>query len=49
MDSNLAIGKGCEAANKVENNVFANSLMGTTIEDGGKRKRSNWTYVIYKL
>ena len=26
---------------KGENNVFANSLIGTTIQDGGKRERSN--------
>jgi len=29
-----------ETFDKVENVLFANSLMGTTIQDGSKRKRS---------
>ena len=41
LDGKLAIGKGCGVVNGVENNVFANSLIGTTIQDGGKRERSD--------
>jgi len=29
------------AVNKVENNIFANSLINATIQDGGKRERSD--------
>ena len=43
LDSKLAIGKDCEEVNGIENNVFANSLIGTTIQDSGKRERSNVT------
>ena len=40
-DGNWAIGEDFRAVSKVENNVFANALIGTTIQDGGKRERSN--------
>ena len=40
LDGKLAIVKGCELVAEVENNVFANSLMGTTMQDGGKRERA---------
>jgi len=43
LNGKLAIGKGCEKVNGVENNVFANSLISTTIQDGGKRERNNVT------
>ena len=36
-----SIGKICKAVSKVENNEFANSLIDTTTQDGGTRKRSN--------
>ena len=41
LDSKLAIGKGYKVVNRVENNVFANSLIGTIIQDSDKKKRSN--------
>ena len=41
IDSKLAICTGCVVKVKVENNVFANSLMGTTTQDGGMRERSD--------
>ena len=33
----------------VRNNVFANSLMGTTIQDGGMRERSNDYIMLFYL
>jgi len=33
----------------VGNNVFANSLMGTTIQDGGMRERSNDYIMLFYL
>ena len=41
LDSNWAIGKSCKVENKVENNIFANSLIDITIQDDSKRQRSN--------
>jgi len=41
VDGNWASKKGCIAVNKVENNIFANSLINATIQDGGKRERSD--------
>jgi len=40
-DGKLAICTGCEVKVEVENNVFANSLLGATTQDGGTRERSN--------
>ena len=47
LDGNLAIYKGCTTVGIVENNVFDSSLMGTTIQDGSKRERSNCCYMYY--
>ena len=33
----------------VGNNVFANSLMGTTVQDGGMRERSNDYIMLFYL
>ena len=41
IDSKQAICKSCIASVDVENNVFTNSLISTTIQDGSKRKRNN--------
>ena len=43
VDGKQAICKDCMVVVEVENNVFTNSLMGTTIQDGGKKERSNDT------
>jgi len=43
LDGKLAIKKGYKVVNGVENNVFANSLIDTTIQDDGKKKRDNDT------
>jgi len=40
LDGKLAIGKSCEKVNGVENNVFANLFIDTTIQNSGKRERS---------
>ena len=40
LDGNWAIGLGYKAVKEVENNVFVNSLIGITIQDGSKRERS---------
>ena len=41
LNSKLDIGKDCKEVNRVENNVFANYLMGAIIQDGGKRERGD--------
>ena len=42
VDGNWAICNDCIAVVVVvENNVFANSLIGATIQDGSKREKSN--------
>ena len=41
LDSIWAIELNYKVVVKGENNVFANSLIGTTIQDSGKRERSN--------
>ena len=33
----------------VGNNIFANSLMGTTVQDGGMRERSNDYIMLFYL
>ena len=48
-DGKLAICTGCEVKVEVENNVFANSLLSTTIQDGGIRERSNRYFYILEL
>ena len=48
-DGKLAICTGCEVKVEVENNVFANSLLGTTIQDGGTRERSNGYFYMLEL
>jgi len=48
-DGKLAICIGCEAKVEVENNVFANFLLGTTIQDDGTRERSNEYFYMLKL
>ena len=44
MDGKLAIGKSSEKVNRVENNIFANSFIDTTIQNSGKRERSIWCH-----
>ena len=41
LDGNWAIWRGCRLIAEVENNLFANYLIGATIQDGSKRKRSD--------
>jgi len=41
VDSFQAIFDDCIAVLVVENNLFTNSLIDATIQDGGKRERSN--------
>jgi len=41
LDGKLAISKGFELSAEVENCIFASSLTGATIQDGGMRERSN--------
>ena len=44
-DGRLAICKGWELRPEVEKYIFTNSLMGTTIQDDGKREKSR-TYML---
>ena len=41
VDGMWAIWEVWKAVIEEENNVFTNSLVGTTIQDGGKRERSD--------
>ena len=41
LDGKLAIVEGFELVAEVEECIIANSLMDTTIQDSGKRERSN--------
>jgi len=41
MDGKQTTCKGCTVVVKVENNVFANSLMSATIQYSDKRERSD--------
>ena len=41
MDGIWAICNGCKAVVVVENNLFTNSLINTTIQDDSKKERSN--------
>ena len=41
LDGKLAIVEGFELVAEVEECIIANSLMGTTIQDNGKRERSD--------
>jgi len=41
LDGVLAIVEGCEVIAEVKRYIFSNSLMDATIQDGGKRERSN--------
>jgi len=38
---NLAIWRDCRLIAEVENNLFTNYLIDTTIQDGGKKERNN--------
>jgi len=40
LDGKLAIGRGCEVVNEVENNVFASFLIGATIQNDDKKERN---------
>jgi len=41
LDGVLAIVGGCEVVAEMKRCIFSNSLMGATIQDGGKRERSD--------
>ncbi len=41
LDGNWVIWKDCRLIAEVKNNLFANSLIDATIQDSGKRERSN--------
>ena len=45
VNGNWAIDKDCKVVHKVENNIFANSHIGTTIQDIDKRERSDFDQV----
>lgn len=48
-DSKLAICTGYEVKVEVENNVFTNFLLSTTIQDSSIRERSNVVYYYWTL
>ena len=46
LDGEKAIVNSCEIEAEVECNIFANSLMGATIQDSSKRERSDISEVL---
>ena len=46
LDGEKAIVNSCEIEAEVESNIFANSLMGATIQDSSKRERSDISEVL---
>lgn len=41
LDGKWVISLGCIAVKVVENNIFTNSIIGTTMQDSSKKERSN--------